>query len=166
MTGSRSKNYYFDPVKIADDANFSRLREAELKHGRVSMVAVAGTVISPFIKEVTDWIPKNYPNGVLAVVKSFGPLDIAKVVLFCGVIETVVWVQRDPQDMPGDFGTGWFGVRDKGVHERQLISELENGRLAMLGVAGQVAGELVTGQSWIDQWVGFLTNWANYQQGL
>jgi hypothetical protein len=162
LRGSRSEQFFFDPLNIADDANFSRLREAELKHGRISMFAVAGTIVTPFVKDVTDWVPKKYPNGVLPVLKSLSPVDMAKVVLFCGVMETVIWVQRDPQDMPGDYGTGYLGVRDKGVHERQLISELENGRLAMIAVAGQVAAELVTGKPWVDQWVAFLLkNWAN-----
>jgi light-harvesting complex I chlorophyll a/b binding protein 1 len=161
MRGSRSEQFYFDPLGIADDANFARLREAELKHGRISMFAVAGTILTPFLKEVTDSVPKKYPNGVLPVLKSMSPVDMAKVILFCGVMETVIWVQRDPQDMPGDYGTGWLGVRDKGVHERQLISELENGRLAMIAVAGQVGAEIVTGQPWVDQWVAFfLKNWA------
>jgi hypothetical protein len=132
-----------------------------LKHGRISMFAVAGTIVAPFLKEVTDWVPKKYPNGVLPVFKSLSQVDMAKVVLFCGVMETVVWVQRDPQDMPGDYGTGYLGVRDKGVHERELVSELENGRLAMIAVAGQVGAELVTGQPWVDQWVAFfLKNWS------
>jgi light-harvesting complex I chlorophyll a/b binding protein 1 len=161
VRGSRSEQYYFDPIGIANDDNFSRLREAELKHGRISMFAVAGTIVSPFLKKVTDWVPKKYPDGVLPVFKSLSPADIAKVVLFCGVMETVIWVQQDPRDMPGDYGTGWLGVRDKGVHEQQLISELENGRLAMIAVAGQVGAELVTGQSWVDQWVVlFLKDWT------
>jgi hypothetical protein len=33
---------YFDPLGIATDTNFARLREAELKHGRVAMAAVLG----------------------------------------------------------------------------------------------------------------------------
>jgi light-harvesting complex I chlorophyll a/b binding protein 1 len=161
IKGSQSdKQFYFDPIGIANDDNFSRLREAELKHGRISMFAVAGTIVTPILKEVTDWVP-TYPNGVLPVFKSLSPVDIAKVVLFCGVMETVIWVQKDPRDMPGDYGTGWLGVRDKGVHEQQLISELENGRLAMIAVAGQVGAELVTGQPWVDQWVVlFLKDWT------
>jgi light-harvesting complex I chlorophyll a/b binding protein 1 len=161
IKGSQSdKQFYFDPIGIANDDNFSRLREAELKHGRISMFAVAGTIVTPILKEVTDWVP-TYPNGVLPVFKSLSPVDIAKVVLFCGVMETIIWVQKDPRDMPGDYGTGWLGVRDKGVHEQQLISELENGRLAMIAVAGQVGAELVTGQPWVDQWVVlFLKDWT------
>jgi len=58
--------------------------------------------------------------------------DFARMIFVCGVMETLVWVQIDPQAMPGDYGIGYFGVRDKGSNERSLIAELENGRLCMV----------------------------------
>jgi hypothetical protein len=33
-------------------------------------------------------------------------------------LETQVFIQSDPQDMPGDYGLGYFGRRDKARHER------------------------------------------------
>jgi hypothetical protein len=58
--------------------------------------------------------------------------DYVRMIIVCGIIETFVWVQADPQDMPGDYQVGYLGVRDKGLHERSLVSELENGRLSMM----------------------------------
>ena len=130
---------YFDPLGLANDENFARYREAELKHGRVAMVAVIGSVIPTYYSEI---IHSNHGNDVLSIflkVPSIYQLlhqytvpDVVRFFLICGLLETLVLVQIDPQDMPGDYGVGYCGVRDKGAHERSLVCELENGRLAML----------------------------------
>jgi len=156
--------FYFDPAKLATDANFSRLRESELKHGRVSMLAVAGTMLTPVLKRLSatfETSKEDYPNGVLAVLKSLSVVDFFKVLVVCGILETIVLIQKDPTDMPGDYGWGWFGVRDKGLHERELIVELENGRLAMMAIVIQIVAEVVTGKSWEDQWTASLFQWID-----
>ena len=147
--------FYFDPLSIATDANFGRLREAELKHGRVAMTAVVATVLPPILKATdanVDWIPKNYSYSIVESFKSLTMMDFAKVVITCGFLEAFIFVQRDPKDMPGDYGTGYFGVINKQLHERNLVSELENGRLAMIAIVYQVVAELVTGEPWFEQW--------------
>jgi hypothetical protein len=54
--------------------------------------------------------------------------------------------------MPGDYGLGWFGARDKGRHERELICELEHGRLAQLAFVVQLILEQRSGLPWEQQW--------------
>ena len=155
------ESYFFDPLELGNDANFARFREAELKHGRIAMLAVLESMLVPILKRTTDWMPSDFPEGIWNSLKSNSIEDYVKVVLVCGFLETAVLVQKDPQDMPGDYGTGFFGVRDKGVNELRLVSELENGRLAMIAFAGQIAAELVTkGQSWEDQWITILRTWV------
>jgi hypothetical protein len=58
--------------------------------------------------------------------------------------------------MPGDYGLGWFGRRDKGKHERELVCELEHCRLAMLAFAVQLLLEQVTGIPWEQQWTKYI----------
>jgi hypothetical protein len=128
---------FFDPLGLATDDNFSRYREAELKHGRVAMLAVVGSLIPHFSKDhhlVSDLQQGKVPSlyHLYPDYNEWTVSDGIRLVVLCGFLETLVLVQSSPQDMPGDYGLGYWGVRDKGKHERSLVCELENGRLAMI----------------------------------
>lgn len=160
-------SFYLDPLGLATDANFPRLREAELKHGRICMLANVQMILPPLILQ---FLEQKQQEGLLVLDFEFPttrfpcdsivenllvlsqPADYLNMVVTCGFLESLVFFQRDATDMPGDYGTGYFGVRDKGRNERSLVVELEHGRLAMLALAGQLAAELVSGRSWIAQW--------------
>lgn len=157
--GTSQKPFFFDPLSLANDVNFPRLREAELKHGRVCMLAVAVTVFVPFLKGPI--LPKTYPTGILHCLSSFTWTDYGRILATCAILETFVFVPRDPKAMPGDYGTGYFGIRDKGWNESSLVSELENGRLAMIAFVSQLVAEIITaGKSWDEQWLGFFKAWV------
>lgn len=126
---------FFDPLGLATDENFSRYREAELKHGRVAMISVIATLIS---WDDRGLILQGKLPPILELLQQHKPADWGKWILVCGILETLILVQIDPQDMPGDYGLGYFGVRNKGQNERSLESELENGRLAMIVMLGYV----------------------------
>ena len=158
---------YFDPLQLATDTNFARYREAELKHGRLSMLSVVvlsartywnelfsssttTTATTTIVDISSDGIIENGVNGVaqtetdpdrmiipsiyttIVEEDSWRTIDWVGFILFCGILEVLVYVQISPQDLPGDYGWGYFGERNKGKHEDALVSELENGRLAML----------------------------------
>ena len=109
---------YFDPLRFANDDNFSVQREAELKHGRVCMMATLGMAFSD--KEVIEsLIHGSLPlQTVEPAIHALTPIHAAGILTICGILETQVFVQRDPSDMPGDYGLGFFGRRDKARHER------------------------------------------------
>ena len=62
--------------------------------------------------------------------------------------------------MPGDYGIGYYGLRNKGLHEQELIIELEHGRLAMVSFVLYMLLETTTSvyqdTSWLDQWIRFI----------
>ena len=108
---------FFDPFGFATDDNFSILREAELKHGRVCMLATIGMIVSNDGNVLMALIHGDLPPTEPAI-HALTPLRAAEVILVCGILETQVFVQQDPQDMPGDYGVGYFGIRDKVRNER------------------------------------------------
>ena len=159
---ARQPNFYFDPLGLADDVNFPRLRESELKHCRCAMVGVTATMVVPLLKS-NGILPAAYHSGIAHCVDDLTVTDWMRVVVTCGVLETLVLVPRDEKAMPGDYGLGYFGIRDKGWNEDSLKSELENGRLAMIAFVSQVFAEWVTGgKSWDEQWLEFFKSWIRH----
>ncbi|CAJ1949895.1 unnamed protein product [Cylindrotheca closterium] len=124
--------FYFDPMGLATDENFGRYREAELKHGRVSMLVVLISIVQTAFLVKTPIAVFLEPPHLWELAQTHNWFFVPKVLLVTGILETLLLVQASPQDMPGDYGLGYFGVRDKGQNERSLVCELENGRLAMM----------------------------------
>lgn len=149
---------YFDPLNFATEDNFAIMRECELKHGRIAMLAVLGNVIPDIWRDVI--VPPSFillspshhlsfqkvPCGIQALT-TVPFLGWVQILFFIGFLEKQVFIQKDPRDMPGDYGTGYFGSRNKGDNERSLRCELENGRLAMIAFLGQIIAEIWTGDS-------------------
>jgi hypothetical protein len=80
------------------------------------MMATIGMALSNnalFVSSVRDLLWSE------PAIHALTPTNAAEVVVVCGIMETQVFVQRDPQDMPGDYGVRvYFGTRDKARHER------------------------------------------------
>jgi len=104
-------DYYFDPLQLASDDNFARFRECELKHGRVAMLATIGMVAPSIVRGDSKLTACN-------VIQSLTLAQYLQILASCAFLEAFVFVQQDPKDMPGDYATGFFGLRDKGANER------------------------------------------------
>lgn len=130
---------------IAKDIDITFLREAELKHGRLAMLA---SIIIPTLEKFTDGLginqfqelPDIYQIGLISMmfVGEFGSM-------FRGwenPLQKPFKLKEDYQ--PGDFG---FSLLKNDSKSGELMDkELNNGRLAMIAVLGMMAQELVTHQ--------------------
>jgi len=136
----------FDQSMFAKGADPSFLREAELKHGRLAMLA---TVIIPTLELFTDDLGINQFQNLP---------DMAQVgmiaVMFAGEFGSMFRNWKNPRDkvfalkedaQPGDLG---FGLWDPTNPETltQMDQELNHGRLAVIGALGMIVQELVTQQ--------------------
>jgi hypothetical protein len=138
----------FDPAGFSDRIGsieeLYRFREAELKHGRVCMLAATGMLF----QEVYSWpAPDDVfkaptPLGALATVPGLG---LAQIVLFLGIIEIQSGKYEDAR-VPGDLGFDPLGLSKDGINPFFAKAELEHGRLAMWAVAAFLVQSAITGE--------------------
>ncbi|CAK9016325.1 unnamed protein product [Durusdinium trenchii] len=138
---------FFDPAgfsKVGDKENFQNLRAAEIKHGRVAMMAALGAVVQHYVK-----FPgfESVPAGIGAVTTPPGTYGFAALLLLSGAMELAVWTQ-DPNKEAGDFGDP-LGLGQ--YNEEFRNKELNNGRFAMFAALGIISADLLTGKDAIQQ---------------
>jgi len=159
LPGAIAPTGFFDPLGFSQKGislnDVKRFREAEVQHGRVAMIATMGylsgeTIGGPFgVSGPANDQLQQLPFGVVPLMG-----------LLIGAAELrraqVGWVEPNPSVFdtlfalrenyyPGDVGFDPLGLKptDKKSYESMQTKELQNGRLAMLGVAGMCAQELV-----------------------
>ena len=138
---------FFDPLgfsKGKDAAGFRKLRVAEIKHDRVAMMASIGMVLPHFFKAPGF---EKVPCGIGAIFTDMGGPGFAALVLGAGLHELVLW-KDDANKDAGDFGDP-FKFSDSISVDRNY--ELNNGRMAMFAVLGQIVAELTTGKDAVQQ---------------
>jgi len=146
---------YFDPLgfcKAGDERGFHKLRCAEIKHGRVAMLAAIGAVFQHYIH-----FPgcEEVPNGLRAALDPIGLLAELFLVPVVGFLELIYW-KDDLSKEPGNFGdpAGWAdtGLGGAGSYSDDMRNkELNNGRAAMFSIIGIIVAELATGKDAIQQ---------------
>jgi len=146
----------FDPLRISDYVPMDYLREAEIKHGRICMLAWLGYVS-------VDMGLRIYPlppgleglTSATAHDASVAQGGMAHIFLAIAFFEMGSWLSvsamlQGSGREPGDFGFDPLGyLKDKSEEEASMVKlqELKNGRLAMLAFSGVVTQSILTGQS-------------------
>lgn len=156
QVGAMAPLGFFDPIGFSNkgDLNgFRNYRAAELKHGRVAMMAALGAVVQHYVK-----FPgfESVPAGLGALTKEPGNIGFGVLLVVTGILETEVWTQ-DEVKSPGDFGDP-LGLENKFKSEPGDYSfrekELNNGRFAMFAAIGIMSAELATGKDAVAQFGG------------
>merc|ERR1719374_404689 len=154
----------WDPLGLAADGdteNFTRRRETEIKHGRISMLATMGYITPEFAGKFPGYLSPSFkiqfadvPNGLAAISKVplLGWLQIGLYAAFCEGSGLRLSQDREA----GNFG--WkpplLATDDPEVRKTKLAAELANGRLAMMAIIGMFFQDGLTGSAWGD--------WSSY----
>jgi len=157
---------FFDPIGFTKDISDGRkrfYREVEIKHGRLAMLAALGFLVGEqfhplfggdidvpsyvAFQETLSRLPIPasyiYPSLALAIAIP----EIFSVFSFNSPAGGEPWSIKEDHEA-GDFGFDPLKLKpeDKDELKEMKTKELNNGRLAMLGIAGMVAQELATGE--------------------
>jgi hypothetical protein len=138
---------FFDPfgfTKGATKAQIAKYREAELKHGRVAMLAAWGMITADKFHPLFD--NKLSRNPLLAIVQT-PKLGVMQILLFIAFVEVLgVKNMKAPVGegyIPGNFLYG-FPRPDDDLWNNYQTRELNNGRLAMFGAIGMLVGSYLS----------------------
>lgn len=153
---------YFDPLSMAAQTTpeeVKRYREAELTHGRVSMLAALGFLAGEAVENIPlfmNW-EGNISGPAIVHFQQTKQGFWEPLVLVIGICEayrvSVGWANPTEKGTfslkddyaPGDLGFDPLGLKPDNEEEFNALQtkELNNGRLAMISIAGFVAQELV-----------------------
>eukprot|EP00547_Thalassionema_nitzschioides_P018250 CAMPEP_0194249020 /NCGR_PEP_ID=MMETSP0158-20130606/19597_1 /TAXON_ID=33649 /ORGANISM="Thalassionema nitzschioides, Strain L26-B" /LENGTH=203 /DNA_ID=CAMNT_0038985455 /DNA_START=25 /DNA_END=636 /DNA_ORIENTATION=+ len=145
---------FFDPLSLVadgtDQERFDRLRYVEIKHGRVSMLAVVGYLVQeagvrlPGDIDLHGTSFDSIRNG-FAAFNDIPASGIAQLVGFIGFLELAVMKDLTGGEFVGDFRNDFFDLGwDTFDEETKLTKraiELNQGRAAMMGILALMVHE-------------------------
>eukprot|EP00929_Paragymnodinium_shiwhaense_P078398 TRINITY_DN4061_c1_g1_i1.p1 TRINITY_DN4061_c1_g1~~TRINITY_DN4061_c1_g1_i1.p1 ORF type:complete len:284 (+),score=86.97 TRINITY_DN4061_c1_g1_i1:47-898(+) len=138
---------FFDPLgfcKDKDEEGFRKLRSAELKHGRVAMMASIGAVFQHFVKLPGFESAKGTFGAIWNPAGSMGFYFLCAV---CSVVE-LAWRERPDSRWAGDYGDP---LNVNMMSDEMRNKEVNNGRMAMISVLGIFLAEVATGKDAMQQ---------------
>ena len=135
----------FDPLGLSNMFDMRWLREAEIKHGRICMLAFTGFIFPDAIAK----LPGVTVNSFEAHDANLGPYGgaMGQILFFIGLLEVLASVPAINYTMnggdraPGDYAfdpLGYLTDMTPEQKEDMQLKELKNGRLAMLAFSGVV----------------------------
>jgi hypothetical protein len=155
LVGSSAPLGFFDPLgfsKGASDATIQKYRDSELKHGRVAMLAVFGWLTQEKFHPLYDGKLSGNPLKAFSEVP---PLGFVQIVAFIGLLEWqfIVASKGKGYTAIGDFyGIGSrIGDKDDASWVDFQTRELNNGRLAMFAILGEITHAAITGKGALEQ---------------
>ena len=157
----------FDPLGFAEEASLIQMkgyRESETTHGRVAMLAVIGFLVTeapikfhplfqtgdkdigPAIRHL-DEVRAAAPFFFEILAVSIGAAELVRALKGWEAPNETGRVLKDDY-FPGDIGFDPLGLKPTDAEEFAAMStkELQNGRVAMLAVAGFIAQEVINGK--------------------
>lgn len=165
LTGELAGDVGFDPVGFAKTKeDLMNYREAEIKHGRLAMLAAAGWPISEVLDkkiavalnmapllDSSDRVPSILNGGLGQVSPFYWLVCIAA----AAAIDTFgVYRSKNANEyIPGDFGFDPLGLypKEEANKMNMQLAEIKNGRLAMIAVTAFAFQEFVSKTGVVDE---------------
>jgi len=138
----------FDPMRLSDiQTDLKYARWAELKHGRICMLAILGILV----QQAGIHLPgEAYTNSdIFGAVKQVGFGVNVQIFLGMAAVELLTFNQHYGEGEPGDLGFDGGFLKNKGPEEiaRLKESEVVHSRLAMIAFTGAIVHTLLFGSA-------------------
>merc|ERR1719453_2707971 len=161
------KSIAWDPLGLASSENLSAYREAEIKHGRVAMLAALGwpaaEELEPFFSKLLGVTDELAETGGRAPSLLNGGLEEAQIPYFligafsiAGVLDFKgTELQKERKLEPGNVGFDPLSLfpSDKETQEKYKLAELKHGRIAMVAITLYALEEAISGTSILQETV-------------
>jgi len=155
------KTITWDPLGLASEANLASYREAEIKHGRVAMLAALGwpaaEELEPVFSKLLGLTDELAETGGRAPSLLNGGLEEAQIPYFligafsiAGVLDFKgTELQKERKLEPGNVGFDPLSLfpADKETQEKYKLAELKHGRIAMVAISLYALEEAISGTS-------------------
>ena len=157
MPGVSAPLGFFDPLGVTNNMSIGRvnfLRQVEVKHGRVAMLACLGHFATtagarlPGTIDLDGTTFDSIPNGLagLAAVPAFG---LFQLFISIGIWELLVWKQVEGST-PGDFGIPYLGNFKTAEQQEDIrAKELNQGRAAQMGILALMVHEQLNNDPYV-----------------
>lgn len=159
--GNKMNEIPFDPLNLASAENLSKYREAELKHGRLAMLAALGwpaaEKLEPIIAKVTGATDELAETAGRAPSLLNGGLEEAQIPFFllgsfavAGIADSKgTEIQQQLKLEPGNVNFDPLSLypTDTATQEKYKLAELKHGRIAMIAITLYALEEGISGTS-------------------
>lgn len=159
----------WDPLKLANEENLEWNREAEIKHGRLAMLACLGwpaaEKLEPIFSKMLNLEDELIETGGRAPSLLNGGLEEGQIPMFLGAVflgaGIIEGAQRDRKlkldavAQPGDVGFDPLSLfpEDPAEQDKYRLAELKHARVAMIAIGLYVLEEAISGTSILQETV-------------
>lgn len=141
LDGSRVGDIGFDPLYLSDYINLDHAATAEIKHGRICMLATLGFIFPELFHLPGPFFSETNPFKAIYTVPIEGWVQIITVIC---LVELATFSATYTSG--ADLGFDPLNFGKPGKLEEYKLKELKNGRLAMVSFLGFVFQIFATGK--------------------
>jgi len=165
LTGELAGDVGFDPIGfVKSEEDLMNYREAEIKHGRLAMLAAAGWPLSEVLDkkiavalhmapvlDASDRVPSLLNGGLGKVSPVYWIVCLAAAAAIDGY--GIYRSKNASEYVAGDFGFDPLGLypKDEAGQKNMQLAEIKNGRLGMIAVTAFAFQEFVSKVGVVDE---------------